>query len=187
MLQTRYSCNVRAAEIWTLAALELRVHGCPFLGACWMNGPMRCKTAEPRSVPVRAHSHKLFYVRTLAITSRVFGSDHFQLFFSCPYVQLSPRSGARAKMAEWLVSSFSKCCVPLHSVCEGPPFPYVSHFPSGPASGPEKQSPCRLIGMRGRTIRRGIHGSTSEHRNGLCALVPDSQAYLGATAFDTGS
>ena len=50
-----------------------------------------------------------------------------------------------------------------------------------------KQSPCRLIGMRGRTIRRGIHGSTSEHHNGLCAVVPVSHAYLGATASDTGS
>ena len=28
---------------------------------------------------------------------------------------------------EWSVSSFSRCGVPLHSVCEGPPFPYVSH------------------------------------------------------------
>ena len=73
------------------------------------------------------------------------------------------------------------------STCEEPPFPYGSHLPSGPASGPEKLSPCRLIGVRGRTIRRGIHGSTSEHRNGLCAVVPVSHAQLGATASDTGS
>ena len=30
-------------------------------------------------------------------------------------------------------------------------------------------------------------GSTSEHRNGLCAVVPVSHEYLGATASDTGS
>ena len=34
-------------------------------------------------------------------------------------------------------------------------------------------------------IREG--GSTSEHRNGLCAVVPVSHAYLGATASDTVS
>ena len=78
--------------------------------------------------------------------------------------------------------------VPLHiSTCEGPLLLYCSHLVSGPASGPEKRSPCRLIGMRGKTIRRGIHGSTSEHRNGLCAVVPVSHEYLGATASDTGS
>ena len=48
-------------------------------------------------------------------------------------------------------------------------------------------SPCRLIGVRGRTNRRGFHGSTSEHWNGLCAVVPSSYAYLGATASDLGS
>ena len=34
-------------------------------------------------------------------------------------------------------------------------------------------------------IREGV--STSEHRNGLCAVVPVSHAYLGATASDLGS
>ena len=34
-------------------------------------------------------------------------------------------------------------------------------------------------------IREG--GSTSDHRNGLCAVVPVSHAYLGATASDLGS
>ena len=48
-------------------------------------------------------------------------------------------------------------------------------------------SPCRLVGVRVGTNRRWIHGSTSEHRKGLCAVVPVSQAYLGATASDTGS
>ena len=43
------------------------------------------------------------------------------------------------------------------------------------------------VGVRGRTNRRGFHGSTSEHRNGLCAEVPVSHAYLGATASDLGS
>ena len=36
-------------------------------------------------------------------------------------------------------------------------------------------------------IRRGIHGSTSEHRDGLCAVVPVSHEYPGATASDLGS
>ena len=36
-----------------------------------------------------------------------------------------------------------------------------------------------------RLIREG--GSTSEHRNGLCAVVPFSHVYLGTTASDTGS
>ena len=36
-------------------------------------------------------------------------------------------------------------------------------------------------------IRRGIHGSTSEHRDGLYAVVPVSHEYLGATASDLGS
>ena len=34
-------------------------------------------------------------------------------------------------------------------------------------------------------IREG--GSTSEHREGLCAVVPVSHEYLGATASDLGS
>ena len=34
-------------------------------------------------------------------------------------------------------------------------------------------------------IREG--GSTSEHRDGLCAVVPVSHEYLGATASDLGS
>ena len=60
------------------------------------------------------------------------------------------------------------------STCEEPPFPYGSHLPSGPASGPEKLSPCRLIGVRGRTIRRGIHG---EHVGAL------EQALRGGSCF----
>ena len=36
---------------------------------------------------------------------------------------------------------------------------YRTHLPSGPASGPGKLSPCRLIGVRGRTNRRGVHGA----------------------------
>ena len=36
-------------------------------------------------------------------------------------------------------------------------------------------------------IRRGIRGSTSEHRDGLCAVVPVSHEYLEATASDLGS
>ena len=35
--------------------------------------------------------------------------------------------------------------------------------------------------------RRGVHGSTSEHREGLCAVVPVSHEYLEATASDLGS
>ena len=40
-----------------------------------------------------------FYERTLVITSCVLGNDHFQLFFSRPRAQQSPRSGAYAKVA----------------------------------------------------------------------------------------
>ena len=36
-------------------------------------------------------------------------------------------------------------------------------------------------------IRRGIHGSTPEHRDGLCAVVSVSHDHLGATASDLGS
>ena len=35
--------------------------------------------------------------------------------------------------------------------------------------------------------RRGIHGSTSEHRVGLCAVVSVTHEHLGATASDLGS
>ena len=50
---------------------HLDVHGCPFLEACWMNWPMRCTTAEPHSVPIRACYHRLFCDWALAITSCV--------------------------------------------------------------------------------------------------------------------
>ena len=56
-----------------------------------------------------------------------------------------------------------------------------SHLQSGLASGLGKLSPCRVIGVRGKTYRREIHGSTSGHRNGLCAVAPVSHAYLGAS------
>ena len=36
-------------------------------------------------------------------------------------------------------------------------------------------------------IRRGVHGSTSEHLDGLCAVVSVSHDHLGATASDLGS
>ena len=36
-------------------------------------------------------------------------------------------------------------------------------------------------------IRRGVRGSTSEHREGLFAVVPVSHVHLGATASDLGS
>ena len=36
-------------------------------------------------------------------------------------------------------------------------------------------------------IRRGIHGSTPGHRDGLCAVVSVSHDHLGATASDLGS
>ena len=61
---------------------------------------------------------------------------------------------------------------------------FGSHLQSGLASGLEKLAPCRLIGVRGRNIRRGFHGSTPEHRDGLCAVVSSSHEHLGATASD---
>ena len=84
---------------------------------------MRCKTAVPGSVPDRAHSHRLFYEQTLAITSCVLGTDHFQLFLQllvCPAVaevrSLSQNVYGDGYMGqtetprreEWSVSSFSR-------------------------------------------------------------------------------
>ena len=60
-------------------------------------------------------------------------------------------------------------------------------FRRDPRRVQKKLSPCRLVGVRGWTNRRGIHGSTSEHRNGLCAVVLVSHEYVGATASDLGS
>ena len=158
----RFSCTSRPTRTPVTSLLKgrfdtcrpgtphLDVHRFPFLGACWMNGPIRCKTEEPRSVPVRAHFHKFFYVRTLSIASCELGSDHFQLFFqlpACPAVaeirslsqdgySYNKRSRTETpRREEWSVSSFSRRCVPLHSVCVGPPFPNGSHLPSGLASG----------------------------------------------------
>ena len=54
------------------------------------------------------------------------------------------------------------------------------------ASGLKKLAPCRWLVSVGN-IRRGIHGSTSEHRDGLCAVVSVSHDHLGATASDLGS
>ena len=86
---------------------------------------MRYMTAEPCSAPDRAHSHRLFYERTLAITSCVLGCDHFQLFLqlpACPAVaevrSLSQNGYGFFYMSqtetprreEWSVSSFSRCC-----------------------------------------------------------------------------
>ena len=81
----------------------------------------------------------------------------------------------------------------------------MSGFPRGQLDGPEKVEslafPGSLLralrpelgrreGSRANTllallIREG--GSTSEHRDGLCAVVPVSHDYLGATASDLGS
>ena len=105
-----------------------------------MSGPIRRKTAEPRSVLDRAYSHRLFYERTLAITSCVLGCDHFQLFLqlpACPavakvrslsqdgygYNYLGQTETPRRE--EWSVSSFSRCCCAT-SQCQhvkGHPFP----------------------------------------------------------------
>ena len=71
------------------------------------------------------------------------------------------------------------------SSCGGPLLLYVSHLVSGP--GFREAVSLLAVGVRGKTIRREIHGSTSEHRNGLCAVVPVSLDYLGATVSDTGS
>ena len=63
---------------------------------------------------------------------------------------------------------------------------FGSHLQSGLASSLEKLAPCRLIGVR-LNIRRGIHGSTSEHRVGLCAVFSVFHEHVGATASDLGS
>ena len=196
---------------------------------------MRCKTPEPCSAHDRAHSHRLFYERTLAITSGVLGCDHFPLFLqlpACPAVaevRSLSQSGygynymgqtETPRREEWSVSSFSRCCRAT-SLCQHVKGrPSRSHgsitlstifsdgvrrliigtivisigagrtaltFRGDPRRVRKKLSPCRLIGVRGRTNRRRIHGSTSEQRNGLCAVVPVSHAYLGATASDLGS
>ena len=72
---TRTSLLIGKLDTCRPGTPHLDVHGCPFLEACWMNGPMRCTTAEPHSVPVRACYHRLFCERTLAITSCVIGND----------------------------------------------------------------------------------------------------------------
>ena len=73
----------------------------------------------------RAHSHRLFYERTLAIIPCVLGTDHFQLFLqlpACPavaevrslsqdgygYNYMGQTENPRRE--EWSVSSFSRCC-----------------------------------------------------------------------------
>ena len=79
---------------------------------------------------------------------------------------------------EWSVSSFPGVVVPLHNVAltfiQDSRYVWGSCLPAG-----------LLVCVR--TIRRGIHVSTSEHLNGLCAVVPVSDAHLGATASETVS
>ena len=93
----------------------------------------------------------------------------------------TPRGLVGFVFLQTLLCHFTYQHVKAHSNLNG------SHLVSGPASGPEKLSPCRLVGKRGKTIRRGIHESTSVRQNGLCAVVPVSHEYLGATASDVGS
>ena len=67
---------------------------------------------------------------------------------------------------EWSVSSFSRYCRAT-SQCQhakGHPSRTALAFRGDQRRVLEKLAPCRLIGVRGKTIRRGIHGSTSDHR-----------------------
>ena len=115
-----------------LAALEflnLSFTTAPF-DACGTSGPRRCKTAVLGSFPNRTHSHRFFYEQTLAVTSYVLGSDHFQLFLQLSVCPAVAKFGACAKnataMGIWVrrrphaerrgVSSFPSAIVPLHIV-----------------------------------------------------------------------
>ena len=77
---------------------HLVAFGCPFLGARWSSGPMRCKQWNLAQSLIGLNLTD-FYERTLAITFCVLGSDHFQLFFSLPSCQQLPRPKAWATMA----------------------------------------------------------------------------------------
>ena len=56
-----------------------------------------------------------------------------------------------------------------------------------PSITPSKRHSRMSQAARMSGTAQGIHGSTSEHRDRLCAVVPVSHEYLGATASDLGS
>ena len=185
---------------------------------------MRCKTAEPCSVPDQAHSHRLFNERTLAITSPKSRASAKMATAIIIWVRRRPHSerSGRFRLSQVLSCHFTM------STCEGPPFPVsridclVYHLRRRVSRHPWRQwdqvsitesvlpvlrhhpvipNQTEILNNKGRTAltfsqdsrrvrrtyRRGIHGSTSEHRNGLCAVVPVSHTYQGATASDLTS
>ena len=64
---------------------------------------------------------------------------------------------------------------------------FGSHLQSRLASSPEEAGSLSVDWSSWENIRRGIHGSTSEHRDGLCAVASASHEHPGATASDLGS
>ena len=132
--------------------------------------------------------------RHLPSQSCVLGSDHFQLILQlslCPGCRqvrsLSQKCYGNGYLGQaetprreaWFGFVFPRWCCAT-SQCR-------SHLHSGLASGLEEAGFLSVGWYAWENIRRGIHGSTSEHREGLSAVVPVSHEYLGATASDLGS
>ena len=175
---------------------HLDVHGCPFLEACLINGPILRKTAEPRSASDRTHSHRLFYGETLAITSCVLcrafpgtaGWTCEGRILSFPGVSPSC-SAARARTERGLLSQHivgAQTETPRQEVW-GFVFPQMSLSPSVRTRvGSGEAGSLSVDWCSWENMRRGIHGSTWEHRDGLCVVVPVSHEYLRATASDLG-
>ena len=82
---------------------HLDVHGFYFLE---LDGRCDAKTAEPRSVPDRTHSHRLFYERHLPSNLACLAVIFSNCFFSCPCAQQSPSPELEPNILwQWLFGS----------------------------------------------------------------------------------
>ena len=203
-LRCRFSCTSRPTaytrdeliemEVRILAALELRISTSTGFSISWsLLGRCDAKTAEPRSVPDRTHSHRLFYERHLPSNLAVLGSDLFQLFSSVVRVPSSRQVRSLSqtfygngylgqtetpRREAWSVSSFPGGVVPLHNG--------RSHLQSGTRVGSGEAGSLSVDWCSWENIRRGIHGARRSTETGSARwfLLPTNT--LGATASDLG-
>ena len=172
-------------KVWILChpgTPRLDVHGCPFLGAGWMNGPMLCKTAEPRSVSDQTHSRRLFYEgHSPSHLACCVGLSRGQLdepakvesfaFPGCLSFALCVQSSDGERLLnQHVVGAQTET---LRRKAWNFVFPECrSHLQSGLASGLEKLAPCRLIGVRGETSDEGFMGARRSTATGSARWFP---------------
>ena len=125
-----------------------------------MNGPMLCKTVEPRSVSDRTHSHRLFDERHLPSHLACLAVIISNCFFSCP---LPSNRQVRCLSQKCYGNGYLGQTETPRREAWGFVFPGCrSHL----QSGLKKLAPCRLVGVRGETSDEGFMGARRSTETG---------------------